>query len=104
MIGGLFVGVLSVFLLAYLTRTLIKTYNNQGLIESSRGFRAFLIGVGYVVQFALLVYLSTAGGAYRWLRSGAAPASADTSYVIGLVVGIFVSSGLIFWISNRGKK
>lgn len=104
MIGGLIVGCFSVISLAYLSWFLIKTYKNQDIGEGSRGFRTFLVGVAYVFQLMILVFLSTVGGAYRWFRSAKELTRADTHYVVGMVLGIFVSALVLYGLVNRKKN
>jgi hypothetical protein len=101
-IGGLLVGLFAIFSIAYLSWQLMKTYNNQTIDEGSRIVRTAVIGFGYTVQLAILVWLSTAGGAFAWFREQA-PAKADTPYVIGISVGIFLGAGALHWIVSRRK-
>lgn len=101
MLAGLLMGVMSFCLLAFLTWALLKVVKNQSIGPGSRGVRTFLIGCGYVIQFALMVYLSTHGGAYLWFRPNSGITRADTYYAGGLVLGIFFSATIFFWLNQK---
>ncbi len=101
MIGGILVGLFGIFSIAYLTWMLVKTYNNQTIDESSRIVRTAVIGVSYTVQLGIMVFFCTTGKAFQWFRSAPIPDRADTLFVVGIAVGIFLGAGALQLISRK---
>lgn len=104
MIGGLIVGLFGIFSIAYLTWMLIKTHRSQTLNEGSRIVRTMIIGFSYTLQLGIMAFLSTGGKAYQWFRETPLPARADTPFVVGIAVGIFLGAGLLQLIKNGSSR
>lgn len=104
MIAGILVGLFAIWSLAFLTWQLVKTHKKQELDQGSRGFRTMMIGFGYTLQLGVVVYLSTAGKAYLWFRESQKLEKADSPYVIGIVIGIFLGAISLYWLVRKNEK